>query len=552
MIFKKEDLRFKRLGYMVDCSRGAVPKVSALKKLADYLSAFGYTYLELYTEDTYEIEGEPYFGYMRGRYTKEEISDLAEYCAGKGMELIPCIQTLAHLERIKIYGDYADLFEISNILTVGDERVYSLIEKMLKTVSENFGAKRVHVGMDEAYLLGRGKLLDKKGREDSCEIMRRHLGKVAEIAQKLGLTVEMWSDMFTENYHPLQEECRPEDGKLVPSIGQGIPENVEPVMWTYIDRADDDLNNFILKNKALGKKTVFAGGAWKWMGFIPDNAYSIETVRKQIKKCVKHEVEGFMLTAWGDGAADASVFSVLPAAFATAVYAYGKDLDEHTKSSFYKTVGTPFDSFMLLDKPNKPKDKKYVKLNNQSFVYFYNDVLQGVADSIVPPDAKYLYVSVSEQVRKVKCGKDFKYLFASLKAYTDFVAEKSTIGKKAYEAYIAKENDGLKACVKRLENAVKLLDVFISAYTERWHEENKSFGFEKQLIRLGGLKQRLLYARDRIKLYLSGKIATIEEFEVKRLPLGLVGCDENTTCEDVIINNFNLLSSAGGLMGDLG
>ena len=61
MIFKKDNFRFKRLGFMVDCSRGAVPKTETIKKLVDYLSEFGYTYLELYTEDTYEIEGEPYF-----------------------------------------------------------------------------------------------------------------------------------------------------------------------------------------------------------------------------------------------------------------------------------------------------------------------------------------------------------------------------------------------------------------------------------------------------------------------------------------------------------
>ena len=104
MIFDKRDLKFERLGYMVDCSRGAVPKIETLKKFVDYLSEFGYTYLELYIEDVYEIEGEPYFGYMRGRYTAVEIAELDVYAKQKGIELIPCIQTLAHLERIKKSG----------------------------------------------------------------------------------------------------------------------------------------------------------------------------------------------------------------------------------------------------------------------------------------------------------------------------------------------------------------------------------------------------------------------------------------------------------------
>ena len=54
---------------MLDCSRNAVMKVSKLKEFIDFLSKAGYNALELYLEDTYEVEGEPYFGYMRGRYT---------------------------------------------------------------------------------------------------------------------------------------------------------------------------------------------------------------------------------------------------------------------------------------------------------------------------------------------------------------------------------------------------------------------------------------------------------------------------------------------------
>lgn len=58
---------------MLDCSRGAVYSVPALKKYIDVLARMGYGSLQLYTEDTYTVEGEPYFGYLRGRYSEEEI-----------------------------------------------------------------------------------------------------------------------------------------------------------------------------------------------------------------------------------------------------------------------------------------------------------------------------------------------------------------------------------------------------------------------------------------------------------------------------------------------
>jgi len=37
------------------------------------------------------------FGIYRGRYSREEIREIDEYAQIFGIELIPCIQTLAHL-----------------------------------------------------------------------------------------------------------------------------------------------------------------------------------------------------------------------------------------------------------------------------------------------------------------------------------------------------------------------------------------------------------------------------------------------------------------------
>jgi hypothetical protein len=53
---------FKTFGVMLDMSRNAVMKVDALKKYMQIIKKMGYNALFLYCEDTYEVEGEPYFG----------------------------------------------------------------------------------------------------------------------------------------------------------------------------------------------------------------------------------------------------------------------------------------------------------------------------------------------------------------------------------------------------------------------------------------------------------------------------------------------------------
>ena len=69
------------LGVMLDCSRNAVRTVEFVKNFMRTLAAMGYNQLMLYTEDTYEIEGEPRFGYMRGRYTVDELRELDAFGA---------------------------------------------------------------------------------------------------------------------------------------------------------------------------------------------------------------------------------------------------------------------------------------------------------------------------------------------------------------------------------------------------------------------------------------------------------------------------------------
>ena len=72
----------------------------------------GYQEVYLYTEDTYDLPDYPFFGYMRGKYSPEEIRFLDEKSCSLGLELIPCIQTLGHLERFSSLGKAALHFAI--------------------------------------------------------------------------------------------------------------------------------------------------------------------------------------------------------------------------------------------------------------------------------------------------------------------------------------------------------------------------------------------------------------------------------------------------------
>ena len=158
-------MNLSRLGVMLDCSRNAVLKPEKIKEFIDIIAQIGYNTLELYMEDTYKIEGEPYFGYLRGGYTAEELKDFDSYAATKGIEVIPAIQTLAHLVDVLKWRVFDDIRENDVCLLVDEEKTYAFVRDLLVEATRPFRSKRVHIGMDEAYNLGRGAFLDKQDRK---------------------------------------------------------------------------------------------------------------------------------------------------------------------------------------------------------------------------------------------------------------------------------------------------------------------------------------------------------------------------------------------------
>lgn len=86
----RETANFTTMGTMIDCSRNGVLLVKSVKFLCRKLALMGYNMLQLYTEETYKIEGEPFFGYMRGGYTQEALREVDDYAYALGIEVIPC------------------------------------------------------------------------------------------------------------------------------------------------------------------------------------------------------------------------------------------------------------------------------------------------------------------------------------------------------------------------------------------------------------------------------------------------------------------------------
>lgn len=514
------------LGVMIDCSRNAVMSCATLKEYISILSRMGYDTVMLYTEDTFEVDDEPYFGYMRGRYSKEEIKEIDAYCKAQGMELVPCIQTLAHCNAIFQVTDVYDFIrDCDDILLIEEERTYELLENIFATLSKCFSSKKIHIGMDEAEKVGLGKYLRKHGYTERFDLINRHLHKVCAIAEKYGFNPMIWSDMF----------CRLATGNADYYAGgdagairekANLPENVTLVYWDYYSNDYEHYVDMIRTNKAFDRPVGFAGGAWTWKGFMPDNVRSLENTAAAVKACNDEGVEDVLITMWGDDGAECSRFSVLPSLFYTVQIKCGNTDMEDIKCKFYEFAGVKWDDVLLLDKLNALGGKhKY----NPSKYLLYNDVFTGLNDyRVTMEDGEYYrqltheFENVLEHLRKQQNStfltEHFLRIFETAEALCKLLEKKATLGIRTREAYANGDLTSLRLLAEQEYcETIKRLEEFYNAFWRQWKTENKPFGFDIQDFRLGGMARRLESCRQRLLSYANGEIEGIAELETELL-----------------------------------
>lgn len=500
-------MAIERLGTMIDCSRNAVMKKEAVKQWIDLTAGMGYNCLMLYTEDTYEMEGHPHFGYLRGRYTRDELKEMDAYAKEKGMELIPCIQTLAHLRSIFRWPVYDDIHDCHDILLLDDEKTYRLIDDMLRTCDQCFESRTVNVGMDEAMFMGLGKYLKKNGYQNRTDMLLRHVQKVAKIAEKYNQTLIMWGDMFFY----LKEQ-----GLDVSDVKEKIPHNVKLIYWDYNSRKQEHYRQKLDGYHEICDDTWFAGGIWNWCGFTPHNHFSMQTADASMPVCREKKVKNVFFTLWGDDGAEGSRFNVLPAVYYAAQLARGEEDMEKIKAGFEKMFGYSFDLFMKLDLPGTPEKER--DFNNAEKKMLYNDPLLGIHDEGVLPDGGKRYMEAAAALEEGKSHPAFGHLFDTQQKLCRLMALKYGFGVRLRNAYQQKDHKALIACMMECETIKEKLEEFYTAFEKQWMLENKPHGFDIQDLRLGGVARRMEHVKRKISAYLTGQADNIPELEETILP----------------------------------
>lgn len=519
----EENPQFETIGPMFDLSRNAVMKVESFEGMFRKLALMGFDSAMLYMEDTYEIKSEPYFGYMRGRYSQAELTQLDDYANQFGIELIPCIQTLAHLEEFLKWSAASHLKDTRGALLVGSEDTYSFIKEMIESVTKPFRSKKIHIGMDEAEELGRGIYLNKYGYKDRLELMTEHLNRVLEVVEENGLKPTMWSDMFIKLASDTGDAHYDLSLEISEEVINAVPDNVQLMYWDYAHTKKEEYLEMINKHKAFGRTPAFAGGIWVWNTFATHYGLSLKASDAALQACKEEGIQDVFVTLWGDDGYENNFFSALLGLQMYAEHAYAKELDRDKLRERVKfCTGIDEQTFLLLNDldaipgvaPNN------LEQTNPSKFLLWQDVLLGLFDKHV--EGLHLhdhYVELSEKITKSRNpDHPLDYIFDVPEKLADLLSVKATIGvelKKAYDLRDDKELQRISNVI--LPDMMTKVKALRNAHRKQWLTMHKPFGWEVLDIRYGGLLSRIDTAIYQINLFVEKEIDMIDELEQERL-----------------------------------
>ena len=513
----RESTYFKSLGIMLDCSRNAVMKVDHIKLWMRRLALLGYNTVMLYTEDTYELPDEPYFGYQRGAYSEKELKEIDRYAAKLNIEVVPCIQTLGHLEKILRHPVYDEVKDTSSVMLVGEKKTYELIEKMVLHWKNICRTKRIHIGMDETHDLGRGRYIDKFGYKTGFELFNEHLAEVCKICRKHGLDPMIWSDMYFRLGNVNGDYYEPET--VIPKdVVDKIPKEAELVYWDYYHNNKAFYLDWIKRHREMNKEPVMASGIWTWNKYWYDHKKTVDTATPCLEACLESKVNELIFTQWGDNGAYCDHDSAFAGMTFCADKAFGvkNPSEEELDKRFSAICGGSYKTHILASEIHNNTnefqpdmwDDPFFETHFRSFMKEDFENMQNMAIK---------FHKLSKDLKPFVTDKtvgNTEYAYCTCRAFAD----RYVLSTELLKAYRNDDKQKLAEIKNNIPEVQASIKKMADSFRSMWMSHNKPQGIETIQARFGMLTARYDEMIKRIEEYCCSEIDCIPELDCKCPP----------------------------------
>lgn len=306
-------------GFMLDVSRDRVPTRDTLDRLVGLMAIARLNHLELYVEHTYAFADHEEVWAAASPLTADDVAWLRDRCSAEGIELVANLNCFGHQGRWLAHDRYRhraecpDGFELmagvpappGTLAPTPDNAAFSL--DLVRELLAAFDARRVNIGCDEPFELGRGASaadVAERGRE---AVYVDHVRRLAEPLAADGLEVLVWADVL----------------RHAPELLATLPEAVTPIAWCYEAPGFDAsalspgvrsmlgdlgidleaLNGFevnVAPLAAAGRPFWVAPGTSSWCSIVGRIDNAVANLLDAAEAARAHRCPGYLVTDWGD------------------------------------------------------------------------------------------------------------------------------------------------------------------------------------------------------------------------------------------------------------
>ena len=315
-------------GFMLDISRDRVPHIRELRAFIRLLSMLKYNHIQLYTEHTFAYRGHRTVWKSASPLRIRHIRQLEAYAHEEGVELVPNQNCLGHMERWLKHKKYRHLSECPDgfvdpwgifrvepsTLNVTDPKSARLVADILHQYAPLFRSPRINIGCDEPWEFAQGVNKAHAQKVGADTLFLSAVNAIDQVCTRLQKKSYAWADIilkYPEKLHLLSDKI-------------GL------CLWGYeADHPFEDEIRTIRSVCPTKNDILLCCGTSNWNSISGRLHNARQNIANAVALCTKYELEGTVLTEWGDnGHFQQHPFIFLPAII-FAQESWGSVLKEH-------------------------------------------------------------------------------------------------------------------------------------------------------------------------------------------------------------------------------
>jgi hypothetical protein len=288
---------FKVRGFYHDVTRGRVPSLDTLKRLADNLAFYKINHLQLYIEHTFAFQALPELWADKDPLRSEDILSLDRYCRERYIDLVPSLSTFGHLYELLRLPRFEHLNELEikasqtprNLwdrmahytLDVSNPQSFDLVKGMIEEFSPLFSSPYFNICCDETFDLGKGRNARRAESEGTGRLYVEFVNKIIGVVRSLGKKPMLWGDIVLKH----------------PELISQIPSEAVFLNWDYTPEVDE---SSVKTFKNARVKQYVCPGVNGWSRFAADVNRACTNISKMVRFGKDEGALGVLNTDWGD------------------------------------------------------------------------------------------------------------------------------------------------------------------------------------------------------------------------------------------------------------